>query len=381
MNDTSAVGPLAGVKVVEIAGIGPGPFAAMVLADLGAEVVRVERPGGAPLSFGDSTKDVLNRGRRNVVLDLKQERGVETLLALTSHADLVIEGFRPGVAERLGFGPDAVLAANPAAVYGRITGWGQDGPLAQTAGHDLNYIAITGALAVSSSGPAPVFPQNLLGDFAGGSLYLVIGLLAALTHARSTGEGQVVDAAIVDGVTHLLAMPMAARQAGVWDGTRGTGLLGGGAPFYDVFATADGQFLTVGALEAKFWDAFVERIGVDLPDRNDLRNWPELRRVLTERIAERSQAEWVRVFDGSDACVAPVVPFDEAIDHPHLAARASIVDVHGFIQPAPAPRFSRTPAELSTPPAVPGAHTRETLLAWGIDDADDLLAAGIAIQG
>jgi len=376
----TATGPLAGVKVIEIAGIGPGPFAAMLLADLGAEVVRVERPGGAPLSFGDPTKDVLNRARRNVVLDLKQPRGVETLLELTARADLVIEGFRPGVAERLGFGPDTVLAKNPAAVYGRITGWGQHGPLAQTAGHDLNYIAITGALEVSSSSGAPAFPQNLLGDFAGGSLYLVVGLLAALTHARSTGEGQVVDAAIVDGVIHLLAMPMAARQAGVWDGTRGTGLLGGGAPFYDVFATSDGRYLTVGALEAKFWEAFVERIGVDLPDRNDLRNWPELRRVLTERIVERTQSEWIEVFAGSDACVAPVVAFDDAIDHPHLVAREAIVERDGLAQPAPAPRFSHTPARLGEAPTVPGAHTRETLLAWGIDDADDLLAAGIAIQ-
>lgn len=375
-------GPLNGVRVVEMVGTGPGPFAAMMLADLGADVVRVHRPGGGGLQVTRPEQDLLGRGRPSVALDLKDPRGVETVLRLVEQADVLLEGFRPGVTERLGIGPDDCLARNPALVYGRMTGWGQDGPLSQTAGHDMNYIAVAGALDPLGRRPddAPAFPMNLLGDFGGGSLYLVAGVLAALLHARASGEGQVVDAAITDGTAHLLTMAVTMQQAGVWDGRRGTNLLGGAAPFYDVFRTSDGRWMSVGPLEPQFFAAFVELVGGDLPGQYDLQDWGTLRGELERRFASRTQAEWTDVFDGSDACVHPVLPLTEAYEHPHNVARGTYVEHHGTTQPAPAPRFSRTAPHLTTPPVGPGANTREALTAWGIDDVETLIADGVAVQ-
>ena len=375
-------GPLRGVRVVEIAGIGPGPHAAMILADLGADVVRVEKPGGAASAGGRET-DLLTRGRPSVAMDLKSPDAVETVLRLVETADVLIEGMRPGAAERLGLGPDDCLARNPRLVYGRMTGWGQDGPLAQAAGHDMNYIAIAGVLhGLGQSPDRPHFPSNLVGDFGGGSTYLVIGVLAALLEARLSGEGQVVDAAIVDGAAHLNAM-FASMLAGGWaHERRAANLLDGGVPFYDVYETADGLHMTVGALEPKFYAELLDRLGLgeDVPDRNDPAQWPALRETLAARFAERTQAEWAEVFDGSDACCAPVLPMTEAARHPHLQARGTYVDRDGIVQPAPAPRFSRTEPTLTTGPSAAGADTRAALLAWGIDDVDALLDKGAVHQ-
>ena len=374
-------GPLHGVRVVEIAGIGPGPHACMILADLGADVIRIDRPGGGIFSGGSA--ELLNRGRPSVALDLKHPDAVATVLDLVARADVLVEGLRPGTMERLGLGPEECLEHNPALVYGRMTGWGQTGPLAQTAGHDLGYVAVTGALHDLGQDPArPHFPGNLLGDFGGGSTYLVIGVLAALLEARVSGVGQVVDAAIVDGTAHLNAMGAMLRATGMGGRGRARGLLDGGVPFYDLYETSDGRHLAVGALEPQFYDELLERLGLtgQVPDRNDPTTYAELRAALRDRIAERTLAEWTEVFDGSDACVAPVLTLEEAAAYPHLAARGTFTEVDGMLQPAPAPRFSRTATELTTPPDLPGAHTREALLAWGIEDVDALLAAGAAVQ-
>ncbi len=381
MTDLPKSGPLAGVRVVELAGIGPGPFAAMMLADLGADVIRVDRPGGGALQIASADRDILFSGRPTVLLDLKSPRGVGLVLDLAERADILLEGFRPGVTERLGLGPDTCLERNPRLVYGRMTGWGQDGPLAHTAGHDINYISVAGGLdSLGHVDQQPTFPQNLLGDFGGGSLYLVAGVLAALTHARATGEGQVVDAAITDGVAHLMAMPVTMQQSGVWDGRRGTSMLGGAAPFYDVYETSDGRWMSVGGLEHRFWKIMGDLLEVDLPDRNDLNEWPALRKTLAETFGQRTQAEWVEIFDGTDACVAPVVPLTEAYGHPHNVARGTYVERDGLTQPAPAPRFSATPATLTTPPSKPGADTKAALTAWGIDDVQALIDDGVAVQ-
>ncbi len=375
-------GPLRGVKVVEIAGIGPSPHACMILADLGADVIRVERPGGQLLSGGPH--NLLNRGRPSVALDLKDPQAVETVLELVSGADVLIEGMRPGVAERLGFGPEQCHARNPRLVYGRMTGWGQDGPWAQTAGHDMNYIAITGTLHGLGQDPSrPHFPSNLVGDFGGGSTYLVIGILAALFEARTSGEGQVVDAAIVDGTAHLNAMTAAFVAAGTFTEDRGTNLLDGGAPYYDLYETSDGRHMSVGALEPQFYDAFVDLLGIKetVPDRYDPANNDALRALITEAFAARTQAEWSAVFDGSDACVAPVVTIREAPEHPHMKARAVFVENDGVLQPAPAPRFSRTVPSLGlAPSAEAGTHTRDALTAWGIGGVDALIESGAAVQ-
>jgi alpha-methylacyl-CoA racemase len=374
-------GPLRGVRVVELAGIGPGPHAATLLADLGADVVRVERPGGAA-SAGARETDLLTRGRPSVAMDLKNSTAVDTVLRLVETADVFLEGMRPGAAERLGLGPQECLARNPRLVYGRMTGWGQDGPLAHTAGHDMNYIAIAGALhGLGQTPDRPQFPTNLVGDFGGGSTYLVIGVLAALLESRLSGEGQVVDAAIVDGTAHLSAM-FASMLAGGWaQERRAANLLDGGAPFYDLYETADGRHMSVGALEPQFYAALLEGLGLhDVPDRNDPAQWPALREALAARFKERTQAEWAAVFDGTDACCAPVLPLTEAARHPHLAARGTYVERDGVLQPAPAPRFSRTPPSLTTGPSVPGGQTREALLAWGVDDVDELIASGAAVQ-
>jgi alpha-methylacyl-CoA racemase len=375
-------GPLHGVRVVELVGIGPGPFAAMMLADLGADVIRVDRPGGNALQLGPPDKDILGRGRPSVAIDLKNPRGAEVVLDLVESADILIEGLRPGVTERLGLGPDDCHARNPRLVYGRMTGWGQDGPLAQTAGHDINYISVAGALgAIGRAGGPPQVPLNLVGDFAGGSLYLVTGLLAALTHARSTGEGQVVDAAITDGTAHLMSMIVSMQQSGGWNDERGTNLLDTGTPFYDVFETSDGGWMSVGPLEPQFYTALVEGLGlVDAPDRYDVAAWPELRAMIGAAFAARTRAEWEQVFDGTDACVTPVLTLPEAYAHPHNVARGTFVEKDGLTQPAPAPRFSATPATLTTPPQRAGAATTEALTAWGIADVARLVADGVAVQ-
>jgi alpha-methylacyl-CoA racemase len=373
MDTPPTPGPLAGVRVVELAGIGPGPFAGMLLGDLGADVVRVDRPGGQPLAV-DPALDVTNRNKRSVLLDLKSPAGTAALLDLAARADLLVEGWRPGVAERLGIGPDACLARNPRLVYGRMTGWGQHGPLAHTAGHDIDYIATTGTLGlVGPAGGPPGIPANLLGDFAGGSLYLVVGLLAALHHARTTGTGQVVDAAIVDGAAHLGALLWGMLAAGSWQDRAGVNLLDGGAPFYGTYRTADGGHMAVGALEPAFYAEFASRLGLgpDAPDRTDPATWPELRALIAERFATRTRAAWTEVFDGTDACVAPVLSLGEAADHPHLTARGTYPTVHGVRQPAPAPRLSHTPGTLRRPPARPGADTAEVARDWDLPGLAD----------
>lgn len=375
-------GPLAGIKVVEIAGIGPGPHACMLLADLGADVIRVERPSGQFLTGG--SHDLLNRGRPSVALDLKNPAAVETVLKLVEDADVLIEGMRPGVTERIGIGPDACLARNPRLVYGRMTGWGQTGPWASAAGHDMNYIAITGALfGLGQVKDKPQFPTNLVGDFGGGSTYLVIGVLAALLEARLSGQGQVVDAAIVDGTASLNAMGAAFLASGTFKEERAANLLDGGAPYYDIYETADGKHMSVGALEPQFYEVFVDLLGIReaAPDRFDFERVDELRDVIASRFREKTQSEWSAIFDGTDACVAPILPMSEAVDHPHIKERGVFVEKDGLVQPAPAPRFSRTEATLDLPPApAPGAHTREALAAWGIADVDALIESGAAVQ-
>ncbi len=372
-------GPLKGVKVVEIAGIGPGPHACMILADLGADVIRIDRPGGG--MFGSGEHDVLTRSRPSVALDLKRPEAVATVLDLVESADVLIEGMRPGVTERLGLGPEDCWARNPRLVYGRMTGWGQDGPWSQAAGHDMNYIAITGALhGLGQDRSRPHFPGNLVGDFGGGSTYLVIGVLAALLEAKASGQGQVVDAAIVDGTAHLNAMATTLTTLGVASDRRVSGLLDGGTPYYDIYETADGQHMSVGALEPQFYDELVRRLEIDLPDRNDLSNLPAIRDALTARFKEKTQAEWSAIFDGTDACVAAIIPLSAAPAHPHLAARGTFVENGGMTQPAPAPRFSRTAATIAMPPGGAGAHTREALTAWGVSDVDALIEGGVAVQ-
>ncbi|SDT79123.1 alpha-methylacyl-CoA racemase [Streptomyces sp. TLI_053] len=395
-----AGGPLAGVRVVELAGIGPGPFAAMLLGDLGADVVRVDRPEPSPLGI-EPAYDIANRNKRSVVVDLKAPEGPGQVLDLVARADLLIEGYRPGVAERLGVGPEACLARNPALVYGRMTGWGQHGPLAARAGHDIGYTAVAGVLglvaptaavpadgsaavpaAVPADGSAadpdgpPALPANLLGDYAGGSLYLVVGLLAALHHARATGAGQVVDAAIVDGAAHLTAVLQGLLAGGSWQDRRGVNLLDGGAPFYAVYPAADGGHLAVGALEPQFYAEFARllELGPDAPGQWDTARWPELRARIATRFAGRTRAEWELVFAGSDACVEPVLTMRQSHAHEHLVSRGTYVEVAGVVQPAPAPRFSATPGALRRPPARPGADTAEVARDWGAPS----LAAGAA---
>ncbi|WP_460844358.1 CaiB/BaiF CoA transferase family protein [Nocardioides ultimimeridianus] len=375
-------GPLAGIKVVEIAGIGPSPHACMILADLGADVIRVERPGGQLLTGG--SHDLLNRGRPSVALNLKDPKAVATVLDLVATADVLVEGMRPGVAERLGFGPEACHERNPGLVFARMTGWGQDGPWAQAAGHDMNYIAITGTLhGLGQVKEKPQFPANLVGDFGGGSTYLVIGILAALLESKISGKGQVVDAAIVDGTANLNAMTAAFLAGGGFKEERVSNLLDGGAPYYDIYETADGEHMSVGALEPQFYDLFIELLGIKdtAPDRFDASKGDELRDLIATTFRQRTRDEWAAIFDGTDACVVPILKLSEAPEHPHMKAREVFVEHEGILQPQPAPRFSRTTATLSLPPAAgPGVHTREALTAWGIEDVDGLIASGAAVQ-
>ncbi len=372
--DGARQGPLAGVRVVELAGLGPAPFCAMLLADLGADVVRVQRPGD-----GGTPDGLLDRGKRSVAVDLKHERGPETVLGLVERADVLLEGYRPGVAERLGVGPQQCWQVRPDLVYGRMTGWGQDGPLASTAGHDIDYIALSGMLhALGRAGGPPQVPVNLLGDFGGGAMYLTVGVLAGLVQARVSGRGQVVDASIVDGSAHLGTMLFGMLAAGGWNTERGTNLLDTGAPFYDVYATSDGEYVAVGALEPRFYGELIERLGLtgEVPDRDDPANWPELRERLGAAFARGTRQEWTEVFADSDACVTPVLSMTEAAENPHVRARGTLTRSDGVLQPAPAPRFSHTPNPPLRPAPEPGADGASVLREWRVGNGDDLLESG-----
>ncbi len=346
-------GPLTAIRVVEFAGIGPGPHAAMMLADLGADVIRVQRPGSLPAD--GLAADALLRGRRVVEANLKDPADRDTILGLIAKADVILEGFRPGVMERLGFGPDDVEAVNPRLVYGRMTGWGQDGPRADRAGHDINYISLTGMLhAIGRAGERPVPPLNLAGDFGGGSMFLVMGVLAALLERQTSGRGQVVDAAMVDGASVLGQMIWAFRGTGLWSDERGVNMLDTGAPYYEVYETSDGKYMAVGAIEPQFYAQLLAGLGLsdaDLPGQNDVANWPRLRQIFTDTFASRTRDEWTKVFDGTDACTSPVLSFAEAPSDPHMAARANLVEIDGVTQAQVAPRFSRTATDTPEPPS------------------------------
>ncbi|MDG4834376.1 CaiB/BaiF CoA-transferase family protein [Solwaraspora sp. WMMD1047] len=363
-------GPLAGVRVLELAALGPVPFTGMLLADLGAEVIRVDRAGAdAPGVGADPGSDPRHRGRRSIGLDLKRPTGVAVLLRLVGHADVLMEGMRPGVAERLGIGPEECLHRNPRLVYGRMTGWGQDGPLAHRAGHDLNYLSLTGAL--HAMGPAeapPPVPLNLIGDFGGGATYLALGIVCALLERVGSGRGQVVDAAMLDGAASLTALFHGLIANGTWSAARADNVLDGGAPYYRTYATGDGGFLAVGAIEPKFYATLLRRLGLAPADwpQHDRSRWAEQSARLAAIFATRTRAEWERVFDGSDACVTPVLTFAEAPAHPHLAARRTLVDVDGLVQPAPAPRFSRSTPTPPGPPVPRRAHTDQVLAELGV---------------
>jgi alpha-methylacyl-CoA racemase len=373
-------GPLAGVRIIEIAGIGPGPFAAMLLSDMGAEVLRVDR--AQAVMGGDPARppmDVLNRGRRSIGVDLKNPDGVETVLTLVERADALIEGFRPGVAERLGIGPAECAVRNPRLVYGRMTGWGQDGPLASAAGHDINYIALAGALdPIGRAGDAPVPPLNLVGDFGGGGMFLAFGVVCALLEAQRSGAGQVVDAAMVDGAATLTAMFHGLRAMGFWTDERGTNLLDTGAHFYDVYECADGRYVSIGSIEPQFYKELLDRTGLaDDPElagpgvQMNRSQWPALKQRLAEVFRTRTRDEWSAAMEGSDVCFAPVLSMGEAPEHPHNRARGTFTDVAGIVQPAPAPRFSRTPGAVTRPASHPGQHTDEALADWGFG-ADEI---------
>ena len=377
----SSSGPLTGVRVLEVGGIGPGPFAGLLLADLGATVIRIERPNGGA---GIATHRILLRGRRQLVVDLKDPRGKDVVLRIADASDVLIEGFRPGVMERLGLGPDTALTRNPRLVYGRMTGWGQDGPLADSAGHDINYIAVAGVLQpIAGPDLTPVAPLNMLGDFGGGGMLLVAGLLAALIHARATGQGQVVDAAIVDGAALLTAMLHSMRASGRWDAPRGQNLFDGGAPFYGVYRTADERWLAVGAIEPQFYAALLHGLGLtgELAGlaQHDRHHWPATRERFAAVIARRTLAEWLAVFAGADACVSEVVDPASVTEHPHLALRRTYVDDDGLVQPAPAPRFSATPLAMPAPAPEPGSSETGLLTVFGLSDDSirELVADGV----
>jgi alpha-methylacyl-CoA racemase len=369
MSNTKAQGPLAGLKVVEFAGIGPAPMCAMLLADLGADVLRIDRTQDAGLGIDRRPEfDLLNRGRRSAAIDLKHKDGVATALRLVEKADVLIEGFRPGVMERMELGPDLCLARNPKLVYGRMTGWGQTGPLAQAAGHDLNYIALIGALHAIGPAEKPLPPLNLVGDFGGGALYLAFGICAALFERSRSGKGQVIDAAMTDGAASLATIFFGLLAQGTWRDARAANILDGAAPFYDTYETKDGKFVSIAPIETKFYAEFLAKLGLDpasLPKQYDTKRWPETKVKFAEAIKARTRDEWCRILEGTDACFAPVLSLAEAPKHPHNAARGTFVEVAGVVQPAPAPRFLRTPGAVQNPPPAPGANTAEALADWG----------------
>ena len=361
------MGPLKGYRVVEMAGLGPVPFCAMLLSDMGADVVRIDREGGNnPLGL---KVDVLNRGRRSVALNLKLSQGVATCLNLVAKADALIEGYRPGVMERLGLGPQECQARNPRLVYGRMTGWGQEGPLAHAAGHDINYIALTGALSAMGTRESVVPPLNLVGDFGGGALYLAFGVVCAMLEGKSSGKGQVVDAAMVDGAAHLMAMMYGLKHNGQWVDQRSSNLLDGGAHFYGAFECADGEWITIGSIEPQFYERLLQGVGID-PDSSDASqepaNWPKMRERLQAVFRSQPRAHWCALMEGTDICFAPVLSMGEASEHPHNVARETFVREFDVLQPAPAPRFARTPGAIAGPPPAPGEHTAQVLKEWGV---------------
>jgi alpha-methylacyl-CoA racemase len=368
------VGPLAGMKVVEIATVGPTPFCGMVLADLGADVIRVDRAGDGPPLLMEPGADPSERSRRSISIDLKSDGASEVVLCLAQRADVLIEGFRPGVAERLGFGPDACRQRNPRLVYGRVTGWGRRGPLAPRAGHDINFLALAGALhPIGRRGDPPAIPMNMVADYGGGGMLLAVGVLAALWERERSGLGQVVDASMVDGSALLTTMIHGLRAAGLWSDERGVNLLDSGAPFYDVYQTADGGYMAVGALEPRFYSALIQGLGLEgaaLPEQYDRSGWPLLRERFASTFLAKSRQEWEDAFAGLDACVAPVLALGEAPWHPHNVARGTFIEVGGVTQPGPAPRFERTPPALPTPPPRVGEHTEVILAECGFTAAD-----------
>jgi alpha-methylacyl-CoA racemase len=381
-------GPLSGYRIIEIAGIGPGPFAAMMLADMGAEVIRVERAqsvkGAAPAT---AHWDTLLRGRKNIAIDLKNPQGVEALLQLVEKADAIIEGFRPGVMERLGIGPTECSKRNPKIVFGRMTGWGQDGPYAPLAGHDINYIALAGALAhFARKDEAPVPPLNMVGDFGGGGMFLAFGVVCALLEAQKSGKGQVIDAAMIDGSATLMSMFWAMKSIGMFnENAPGTNLLDTGAHFYDVFQCQDGKYVSIGSIEPQFYALLLEKTGLTndpaFAKQMDPSQWPMLKTKLQDVIKQKTQAQWCAIMEGTDVCFAPVLTMTEATQHPHHIARNTFIDIAGVTQPAPAPRFSRTSPETPTPPAHAGQHSTQILNEWGISNINELLASGAVVDG
>lgn len=363
-------GPLSGVRILEFAGIGPGPFCAMLLSDMGAEVLRIDRKGAR----GGNPYDITSRGRRSVAIDLKSPQGVNTVLSLVAKADGLLEGFRPGVMERLGLGPDVCLARNPRMVYGRMTGWGQTGPLAHAAGHDINYIALTGALhAIGRSGEKPVPPLNLVGDFGGGALYLAFGMAAGLFEAQRSGQGQVIDAAMTDGAASLMAMFYGFKAAGAWTDERGANLLDGGAHFYDTYECACGRSVALGSIEPQFYALLLEKAGIEdeaFHQQMDQASWPALKEKLVALFKTKDRDTWCAIMEGTDICFAPVLSLEEAPHHPHNAARSTFIEIDGVTQPNAAPRFSRTKEAVQGPPPGIGEHTEEALRDWGLSDTD-----------
>ncbi len=377
------MGPLSGVKVVEMAGIGPGPMCAMLLADLGAEVIRIDRLEDAGLGIvREARYDLLNRGRRSAAVNLKSPEGVEAVLKLVEQADALVEGFRPGVMERLGLGPDECFKRNAKLVFGRITGWGQTGPLSQAAGHDMNYIALTGALhSIGSKGGPPVPPLNLVGDFGGGALYIAFGIVCGIVEAAKSGKGQVVYAAMTDGASSLMTGIYGLKAQGMFGAGRGSNVLDSGAHFYQVYETKDGEYISLAPIERKFYEELLERVGFDKQKYDDQwtqDGWPDSREGMQEVFKTKTRDEWCEILEGTDVCFAPVLSLDEAPEHPHNKERETFVDVNGAIQPAPAPRFSRTPGKIHRPPPSPGEHTDEVLGEWGFasDELGRLREAG-----
>jgi len=369
------MGPLEGVKVIELAGIGPGPFAAMMLSDMGATVIRVERSGavrgGDP---ADPPKDSLTRGRQSIGVDLKNPEGIETVMKLVEQADVIMEGFRPGVTERLGLGPDDCMARNPAIVYGRMTGWGQEGPYASAAGHDINYIALAGALEpIGRAGEKPTPPLNLVGDFGGGGMFLAFGIACALLEAKNSGKGQVVDAAMVDGAATLMSMFWGMKAMGFWQPERGTNMLDTGAPFYDVYETADNKYISIGSIEPQFYAELLRLSGLgeldDFPNQMDRGQWPAMKETVAEIFMQKTRDEWCALMEHTDVCFAPVLSMEEATEHPHNVERGTFTEVGGVTQQSPAPRFSRTKPEIQGPASHPGQHTDQVLADFGFDAA------------
>ncbi|MEL7312221.1 MAG: CaiB/BaiF CoA-transferase family protein [Pseudomonadota bacterium] len=379
------MGPLNGLRIVEVRGIGPGPYAGMLFADMGADVIVVERAAEPSGVAPPAAHDTNMRGKRSIALNLKTPEGVEILLKLLESSDAVFEGFRPGVAERLGFGPDVCLARNPKLVYGRVTGWGQSGALSHSAGHDINYIALTGVLAAIGPSDKPSLPLNIIGDYAGGSLFLVIGMLAALLAAKQSGMGQVVDAAITDGSAHLMSLFHTLAPLGLWQSERNANLLDGAAPFYDVYETADDKYISIGSIEPQFFRLLLELLEMDtalIALQHDRSAWPQLRDEIASKIKKRTQAEWRDVLEGTDVCFAPVLDMTEASKHPHHQDRRTYIDVGGVVQPAPAPRFSESPTTQPEPPHSEGADTRSVLASLGlsVEQINAALATGVAFE-